>query len=717
VTVPIPDDDRTARPEAATAQTPARGRRTLVRKWAYLISTTAYLPLSQAEIEDQLRPLVDLLIETTRGEPFDSAPAAAIGDRLVELRCVGRDSLRRTVDILGKALLHQPELRGVDQLAERVVQVLGALTSGYSDTVRVVTQRKQEDLNRTLLRVAQEAQRSRLVSEAQFDDVFAGSASGIALTGPDGRFLRVNAALTGTLHRSASELNTISLFDIFEPRDGDSLRTAYRDLLAGNITQLRQEYRLLRKDGETLWTVVAASVVRDADGVAQHVVVLVEHDTDMALLQKRLSHQSLHDPLTGLPNRQFFGTRLESALRHADPVTGISLFHLDLDGFSLITNGLSYEVGDRLLKNVAERLTDVVAGENAIVARLGADDFGILIENTPATPDAGTMASRINRELAEPFYPDGEHGVAASASIGVVHRPDPSTEPDELLRAADTTLRGAKSHGRGQWHLFDSQRDEHERARFALAASMPGAWENGEIRVRYRPMVSLSDEGLVGTEAELRWDHPEMGALSHDQCVELAEETGLILTLGTWLLRDACEEMLRWRENGGCDLPLTVALTENQAADPDLVGDVRRILDDTGLPPALLHPGLPLRALLSDHGDAADNLRVLADIGAKPAIHDFGAVGDISCLHDFPAHSVRVDRRFVDRQAAHADENPLIAPVLAHLVDIAHRGGTQVVVDSVDSAKQTGRWRELGADIALGAYFPAAAHELPGTVH
>ncbi|MGH7868957.1 MAG: diguanylate cyclase domain-containing protein, partial [Candidatus Dormibacteraceae bacterium] len=420
MSAPLSHHDPSSPPGAAFAEKSARERVALARKWAYLVSKTAYLPLSPTELEQHLLQLIDQLFEAVRSEPFEADLAAVVGDRLVELRCVGRDSLRRTMEILGKALLHQPELRGVGRLAERAVLVLGVMMSSYNETLRQVAQKRHENLYQALLKVTRDSQQEQLISEAQFDEVFAYSKSGLAITGLDGRFLRTNVALNKTLGYSATEIAELTLFDVIDPDQMATLRAAYQDLIDGKVERFGHEHQLVCKNGKTVWTFVAGSLVRDAGDKAQHVVTIIENDTDLSLLQKRLSYQSLHDALTGLPNRQFFSTRLESVLRHADPRTGITLYHLDLDSFSLIIGGLGYDMGERLLKSVANRLVAVVADEKAIVARLGPDDFGILVENTSTTPDVGTMVDRINQELSEPVYFDGQHGVAASVSIGVV---------------------------------------------------------------------------------------------------------------------------------------------------------------------------------------------------------------------------------------------------------------------------------------------------------
>jgi diguanylate cyclase (GGDEF)-like protein/PAS domain S-box-containing protein len=697
VTAPHP---RGGAPRAKpSAERAARRLRALARKWGYLVSTTAYLPHTPDEIEQELSILVGWLFEAVASEPAGVEEAAAAGGRLVELRCVGPESLRRTMEVLGKGLLREPELQGVAKLTERVVLVLGALSAGYSEALREDVQKRQEGLSRALLKVEQETRRKQVVTRAQFEEVFAGSATGVAVTDLDGRVLRANPALAKTLHRTPAELAGRTLFEFVHPDDVEVLREGYADLLSGRLHRLRAGRRLVGRDGEPMWATFVAAVVRDAVGEAQQLITLVDDDTEVALLQRRLSHQALHDVLTGLPNRQFFGTRLENALREADQARGVTLFHLDLDGFSLITGGLGQDLGDKLLRGVAAKLKVVFEAENALIARLGGDEFGVVVQNGEDTPDVGTMVRRINHELAEPDYVDGRHGVALSASIGVVHRPPRDIAPAELLRASDLTLRRAQRAG-NQWGLFDRELDRRDRHEFGLAASMAGAWENGEVEIVYRALVDLADEDEpAAIEARLRWTHPVQGELSHETCVRLAGETGLALPLGTWLLRTAAERLTAV----GVDVPLVVELGPHQAADPDLVGEVRAVLAGTGLPPDRLRPGFPASTLpadTGDTGDAVDNLKVLAEIGIPAEIHDFGAAGDVTRLTDLPIRTVRVASSLAARRV-----HPLVERSLTSLIEVAHLAGAKVSVAGVGTREQAVWWRERGADYASGPAF------------
>ena len=696
MTALFPDDGSPLR-GAVVPTGEGRGRFLLAREWAYVITTTAYLPLTHTEVEQHMLHLVNRLFDALLSEPFDPAPAAGVGARLVEMQCVGGDTIRHSAEVLGRALLSQTRLDGADRLAERVIAVLGEMTAGYTEALRGVTRRRPEGLDQSPPTVAEDARRNGSVGWANFDEVFRSSSSGIAVIGLDGRFRHVNEAIPVIFGRPVTEL---TLPEAVDPDDAGLVRGAWRYLVTGETARLNVHARVTRQDGGQVRVSVSASLVHDPDGRPEHVIAVIEQDSDVSVLRRRLAYQTLHDTVTGLPNRRSFQSELEKALDRADPATGITLYHLGLDGFSLITGGHGDEIGDRLLKRVAEGLKNVVAGEKAALSRLGADQFGILVENTLVTPAVPAMVERLAQALSEPVFLDGEHGLGTSASIGVVHRPDPGTPPVELLLAAEMTLRRAKSGGPGQWLLSDPELDARDRETAALAASMPGALETGEIRLSYRPVVRLDSGRPAALEALMCWHHPRHGVFMHEKCLALAEPTGLILDLGSWLLSSACRQLRREHD----ELKLSIGLTRSQAADPDLVAVVRRILGETGLHPDRLVLGFPSRAL-AEGDETAENLSVLSEIGVGTVVRGFGAIGDVLLLEDLPVAGIRIDRGLVARQTEQPAPESASMRMLVMTVELAHQAGIRVSVDGVDGEEQAGFWRAVGVDLAIGDLF------------
>lgn len=674
----------------------ARARELLARKWAYLLSGVAVIPLAREELDRELRAQLDALCSVLARDPFDAAAVERIGERVVALGYVGEDGLRRTVAVLGKGLPALPEFQPVNAHVDRLVLAIGALATGFLTANRRAVFEQQERMQLSLLKAVRDARWHLVESEARFEEVATSSSSGIVVVDLDGRLVRTNGAIGDILGRTTAELTGASLFDLVHPDTVGALRDAMRAVLAGAQDRFRQSQRLLRGNGDVARISLTASLLRDADGAPSHFVAVVEDGTELVLLQSELNRQALHDVLTGLPNRQFFGTHLESAVRRADPAHGVTLLHLDLDAFGMVCDSLGQRAGERLLVHVARRLKSALAREEAMVARFDGDEFGILVENTATTPDIATIVAAVNRELAEPVYVDG-HGLAVSASIGVARGVSRDDDPTELLRAAGQALRRAKTGRRGQWELFDPVRDAADRAAHGLAVGMPGAWEQGEITVRYRPVVRPADGGVAGVEAVLHWERPE-GPVPHERCVAAAERTGLVLPLGEWLLGTAGGQVRRWRQRTGFTAPLTVALTAHQASDADLVSRVVRVLDGTGLPANRLVVGMPVDALTVP--EAADNLGVLAEMGVRTALEGFGlGPDDLAAAREFRVHAVRVARRLVELQSGrNADYVGALVPALRDT-------GAVIVVTGITAAEQATWWRAAGADLATGPHF------------
>ncbi|GHH57027.1 putative bifunctional diguanylate cyclase/phosphodiesterase [Lentzea cavernae] len=654
--------------------------------------------MGRDDLDDELSLRLDALCSMLHAEPFSTAPIEAAGADLATLGHLGRFGLRCTAEVLGKGLLALPEFQPVQHYAERIALALGALGAGFTAANAESVLAQQESMQRSLLKAVRDANWNLKESEARFNEVVTSSTNGVLIVDLDGRLLQVNEAIGQILGRTAEELTGTPLLDLIEPAFTEVLREALTDLAAGATARVQQSQRLLRDDGESARVTLTVSLLRGADDKPMHFVVVVEDGTELALLQSELQRQALHDPLTGLPNRQFFTTQLEIALRKADPEHGITVFHLDLDAFGMLRDSFGGRIVERYLQHVAGRLKALLAGEKVMIARFGGDEFGVLVENTATTPGIDTIMKSINEDLmSEPTFVDG-HGLSASMSAGVVHRPGSDVEPLDMLRSAERSLRRAKKGRRGQWELFHAGQDAEERRDDALAVGMPAAWEDGEITVRYRPVVRLSTGEVTGAEAELYWDRPDSGALDHDRCAGLAEQTGLILPLGGWLLKVAGGQSTWWRQSGQFDLPLAVRLTAHQASDADLVSRVVVVLDEIGVPPEQLMISVPGGVLVLP--DAVDNLAVLTRMGVLTAIDDFG-MGPLDfglLASDVPVRAVRVSRDLVASRS----------PYVAALLPLLRERGVRVAVEGIDSAEQARWWLDAGADFATGDHFGVA---------
>lgn len=679
----------------------------LVGHWAGALAQVIYIARSRDEIERELGAALDVLVRTVTAEPFDEQPATTVAERLVELGLVSSECFEMSIKVLGTGMPHLPELDGRGDTADRLVRLFSSMARGFSEGLRRKLYDEQEDLTRALVQARENAERALSDSEARFEEIFTKSSTGMAISDLEGTLIRSNRALTKILGRDRESVPTARLEDMFHPEDATYLKMRYQVLLDDDTIPFRERRRLVREDGEEALVFLSASVLRDPDGTARYFVTSAEDVSDKYLLEDQLHFQATHDALTGLVNRPRFIGRLEEALRGRQSHDDVTVFHLDLDGFRAINNGLGREVGDRLLQTVAARLRDVFGSEKAMVARFDGDEFGILVENTSDTPSVENLAARINEDLAEPVYL-GDQGVAATASIAVMHRPPRDSLPANVLRATDITLQRLKTTGRRQWGMVDLEANERDRARFSLASSLPGAWENGELELEYQPLVAVNGRAVDAVQALLHWDHPEHGRLDHERCQEILAETGLALPIGRWLLTRACEQLRSWADRFDGGLPrLYVELSREVAADPDLVSSVQEVLTEAGLGADQLWLGMPVQALCMNDGLAEDNLEVLGDLGISVVLYNFGTTrGDLACLEDLSVAAVKMSAAVVARVAR---ETSLFARSIRQLVPLVREAGTPVIVGHVDTSAQFEWWAGLDVETVQGDFTGAAS--------
>ncbi|HEY0640712.1 MAG TPA: EAL domain-containing protein [Pseudonocardiaceae bacterium] len=704
--------------------------------WAKAVAGLSYLPVGVDEARRQLTPITEELLAALRSEPFTAAPGHRLGERLVHLNFTDTAALRASLEWFGAPLLELAAADGLDlvdreTLGARLADLRAAFAAGYADGLRDRTRAEQETISRAVLMARDHAEQALRSSEARFRAVFETSAIGIGIGDLKGRVTDANSALLDMLGVPLAELRGRSITEFVHPDDVASVRRAQRELLTGgNGDHVRLDRRFYREHGQVLWTHLTLSLIRDDHGAPRYQVAMLEDDTERHLLQTRLRYQALHDPLTGLPNRALFLERMEQAFAAA-PVDGrIGLCYLDLDGFKVINDSLGHHLGDQLLRAVGTRLDRCVSGPNRLVARMGGDEFVILVERTGNTDEVVAVADRVLAALVEPIRIGG-HELAITGSIGVVERAVDGTVPAELMRDADITLYWAKGEGKGRWALFDPDRTAREVARFTLSTTMPAALERGEFRLDYQPLVRLRDGVVVGVEALIRWHHPELGTLAPNEFIALAEETGTIVPLGRWVLTEACRQAREWYDLLGDRAPfVSVNLAVRQLGDPGLVDDVRRILDEAGLAPGRLQLELTESAVMTQVDEALGALRALADMGVRIAIDDFGTgYSNLAYLRRLPVHELKIAGSFVEglRDDVPADggescagtsgaarPDPVDQQIVAALVSLAHTLRLTVTAEGVETSAQAYKLRALGCDHAQGWFYakPAAADEV-----
>jgi EAL domain-containing protein (putative c-di-GMP-specific phosphodiesterase class I) len=331
---------------------------------------------------------------------------------------------------------------------------------------------------------------------------------------------------------------------------------------------------------------------------------------------------------------------------------------------------------------------------------MGGDEFVVLVEHTDGMAELTALSERILATVAEPVHIAG-HRLTVSASVGIVERPVSISTPSDTMRDVDVTLHWAKVDGKNRWACFDPERNAREIARITLSAAMPTALENREFYVDYQPIVRLSDGQLLGVEALVRWAHPEFGRLGPDRFIGLAEETGLIVPLGHWVLAEACQRAVEWARLGGLEPVVSVNLAARQVAEPGLVDDIVQVLRTAGLPPTSLQLELTESAIMGT-GEPLGALRKLVELGVRIAIDDFGTgYSNLSYLRHLPVHALKIAGAFVE--GLRADEADSVdAQIVTALVSLAHSLKLDVIAEGVETRDQADRLRAIGCDQAQG---------------
>lgn len=574
-------------------------------------------------------------------------------------------------------------------VAEPSVHALAALMALGVSFVMQVLGTKTEDQERSEAELR--------TSEADFRELFADSPQPMWVYDAETlTFLAVNEAAVGHYGYSHEEFMGRRVIDLHPAEEAPALPA---ELRRPTPRAHADAWRHQLKDGRVIDVEVNSHEFVFEGRPAM--LAAVQDVTRRNALEAELRHQAFHDSLTNLANRALFTDRVDHALRgQARDATTTALLVLDLDGFKTVNDSLGHTAGDALLVDVAARLQSILrAGDTA--ARLGGDEFAILLEHVAGLDDAVSVAQRAIDAVAEPVALSGKE-VFIQASVGIALGADRQSA-DELLRDADAAMYQAKSDGKGRHRLFDTSMHSAAMARLELEGDLRRAIDANEFVLHYQPLASLSTGEVVSLEALVRWQHPERGLLPPSEFIPLAEENGLIVDIGRWVLRESCTRANAWQQlHPSLRLTIAVNLSARQLADPLLVHDVTTVLAETGLDPASLVLEITESVLIEDADVAVARLRRLKSIGVRLAIDDFGTgYSSLSSLQSLPVDILKIDKAFIDGVTTGAEADGLIQAILRlartfHLVTVA---------EGVERPDQLERLRQLGCQQIQGFWY------------
>jgi diguanylate cyclase (GGDEF)-like protein/PAS domain S-box-containing protein len=599
----------------------------------------------------------------------------------------------RAVDVIGKPL--PPNMRQVFEavydgtLTRRRVETTGSRANGEEFPVEVTIEPVGHGAEQTFtafLRDISERKRSQTEleqREQRFRALVEKSWSGVALLDPDLAFCYSGASTERLLGYGEDDLAGSSFLAYIHPRERETMRELFGALATGTSHESHAELRFRHRNGMWIWLEAFAQNMLHEPSVGA--IVLNYRDvTQRKATEKQLEYQAYYDALTGLPNRLLFRDRVVNAIAQARRNRrGLAVMYLDLDHFKLVNDSLGHSLGDGLLSEVAERLQGCVRGSDTI-SRLGGDEFTILLIDTSSSEAIAGVARKILQSLAHPFKVEG-HELFVTASIGISIFPGDGDEVETLLKSADSAMYRAKELGRNQAQMFTASMNERYGRRLALEQSLHHALECDELVVHYQPIFDRNRRKIVSLEALVRWNHPTRGLVQPADFIALAEETGLIVPIGEWVLRQVCRDLRGWREAGLPPMRIGVNISAPQFQQLSFALVVGSIMREFACDPGVLELEITETVAVQNIEITMNAMRDLKELGIRIAIDDFGTgQSSLVYLKRFPIDTVKIDRAFV--RDVTTDESA--AAIVAYVINLAHTLGMAVVAEGVETEEQ-----------------------------
>jgi diguanylate cyclase (GGDEF)-like protein/PAS domain S-box-containing protein len=556
-------------------------------------------------------------------------------------------------------------------------------------------------------------------SEVRFRSAFDNAPIGLTMIdvreGSVGKLLKVNRALCVMTGYSAEELLGMDIRSLTHPDDVPDTDASLARASQGSSKRYQTEKRYIRRDGTVLWVSVTASVIIDEEGRPSYALAHVQDITDRKENEAKLTQMALHDTLTGLANRALLMEQLDQSLYRATRHNRhVAVLFLDLDRFKVINDSLGHDAGDELLVTVAQRITSCLRMSDT-AARLGGDEFVVVCEEVGGEAEALIVARRLEEAIGQPCIIKGGETVV-TASIGVVMAGAEATA-ESLLRDADAAMYKAKDAGRGRFELFDESIGAIASQRLRIERELRRGLDLGEFRLVYQPIVDLTDGTIAGVEALVRWQHPERGLVPPGDFLPVAEETGLIVPLGTWVLQEACRQVAEWQREipGAHSLQLSVNLSAAQASRADLVDVVEDALAGSGVAPSDLCLEITESVLVEATTSTTSRLIGVKGLGVRLALDDFGTgYSSLTYLRRFPVDVVKVDRTFVSGLGRDAADDAIVDAVIG----LTQSLGLAAVAEGVETPEQAAILQAMGCRYSQGFYYsrPCTPDQLAGVL-